>query len=32
MAKILSIKDLHVNVANTPIINGLNLEIESGET
>ena len=32
MAKILSIKDLHVDVASTPIINGLNLEIESGET
>ena len=32
MAKILSIKDLHVDVANTPIVNGLNLEIESGET
>jgi hypothetical protein len=26
MAKILSIKDLHVDVASTPIINGLNLE------
>ena len=32
MAKILSIKDLHVDVGNTSIVNGLNLDISSGET
>ena len=32
MTKILSIKDLHVDVDKTAIVNGLNLEIESGET
>lgn len=32
MTKILSIKDLHVDVGETAIVNGLNLEIESGET
>ena len=32
MTQILSIKDLYVDVGNTSIVNGLNLEIKSGET
>ena len=32
MTQILLIKDLHVDVGNTSIVNGLNLEIKSGET
>ena len=32
MSNILSIKDLHVDIGETSIVIGLNLEIESGET
>ena len=32
MTQILLIKDLFVDVGNTSIVNGLNLEIKSGET
>ena len=32
MTQILLIKDLYVDVGNTSIVNGLNLEIKSGET
>ena len=32
MAKILSIKNLHVDVGNTTILNGLSLDISAGET